>query len=237
MESATQAWKKHNYVTSLEALEKLLHIHHALGFWNFDVFELGGNPIFHFLIGLYKWLLGITYQLSCENKAHSYLACVFFNALCLLKPMYLLWQLNNSFNSRAMLNIIELLSLTFRLFTYPFRSERMGAETWKIFCRQLVVIIMKLQMLLSCAHYTHFSFIVDWATAIGRKWGSSVHKEWKTSFCPMVTAIPTDKWHSYKRMECRKNMFDVNQCYGDRGDGCLISGLVYNMHIYYQTTT
>lgn len=33
MESSTQAWKKkeHNYVTSLEARERLLHIHHALG--------------------------------------------------------------------------------------------------------------------------------------------------------------------------------------------------------------
>lgn len=43
---------------------------------NFDVFELRGNPIFHFSIALYRWLLGITYQLSCENKVYSYLASV-----------------------------------------------------------------------------------------------------------------------------------------------------------------
>lgn len=72
MESATQAWKKHNYEPFWGTREASTHSPRS---WclNFDVFELGGNPIFHFLIALYRWLLGITYQLSCEN---SYLACV-----------------------------------------------------------------------------------------------------------------------------------------------------------------
>lgn len=118
-------------------------------------------------------------------------------------------------------------------FSFAFLSEKMGAETWKIFRRQLVVIMIKLEMLLSL--YTFLSFIVDWATAVGRKWWSNVQKD--GSFRPMVTATPTDKWHSYKHMEWRKNMSDVNQRYNHRSDGCLIRGLVYNKQNYYQTTT
>lgn len=159
-----------------------------------------------------------------------------YEALCLLKSIYVLGQLNYCFSVRAMLNIPMSCSHPhFVCFLMLFYLKRWVQRPEKIFCRQLVVIMIKLEMLLSRSLCTHLLFIVDWATAVGRKWGSNVQKD--GSFCPMATAIPTDKWHSYTHMECRKNMLDVNQCYGHRSGGCLNTSLVYNMQNYYQTTT
>lgn len=126
-----------------------------------------------------------------------------YEVLCLLKSIYLLVQLNYCFSARAMLNIaMSCCHSHFVCVLMLFYLKRWVQRPEKIFCRQLVVIMIKLEMLLSRSLCTHLLFIVDWATAVGRKWGSNVQKD--VSFCPMVTTIPTDKWHSYKHMECRK---------------------------------